>query len=289
MRIRYKNIKSILLLFFLGRLPFQESRPLFKTIRALQSNVSSCSFDDLFASVCSLQDYCATSLAPPVIASCSGDISAEWFILIQMEEICYETELRESSFARHSPNATAELPTRGFCSLESVYFNFRGAVLENAQHQEIMTHPVKGLMQQVTLYQACDDTVADSFFGRGYCADPCPQTVLQGSLVCQQPCRVCADQTQVLDCSNIHPTLLEECGNEESFTGTLIHFLRNETSSHSLWSDQADTSPVQEEPALEGDETSSTTSHAENTIPSAAFAIFSIILLLANINSTRIL
>jgi hypothetical protein len=214
----------------------------------------------------------------PMMASCSGDISNEWFILIQMEEICYLTEQRESSFARHS--STEALPERGFCSLESAYFNFRSSVLENAQHQEIVTYPVKGLLQQVTYYQPCEDEVADSFFGRGYCADPCPQTVLQGSLVCQQPCQTCPDEPtqEVLDCSNIHPTLVETCDQPDSFTEALLQYLKNETNNDSLWSDTS--SQVE----LEGDETTtSRSSPAEQSHGSWAFPLFVFLLLINDI------
>lgn len=158
-------------------------------------------------------------------------------MLIQFDELCYPSEARENSFARNTGNSSALsllLPDEGgFCSIESAYFHFRGSILENSQHQEIVTYPkeAKGLMQQVTLYTACDDAVADSFFGQqGYCADPCPKTKLQGSLACSEQCIVCADGKEVLDCSNIHASLVEECGDESAFVRALLAFLKAEAS-----------------------------------------------------------
>lgn len=216
----------ILLLFWLPLSPCTNVSEI--ASRRLQ-NTTSCSFNDLFASICSLEIYCDTlRINQGITATCSGLITGEWNIWIQFDELCYPAAAREDSFARH----TGELPEFGFCSMESAYFNYRGFVLENSQHQEIVTYPkeAKGLVQQMTFYTPCEDSVADTFFGRGYCADPCPQTKLQGSLVCGEQCLMCSDGKQVLDCSNIDANLVEQCDDESAFLRALLAYLKAESS-----------------------------------------------------------
>ena len=242
MRIHSATSTSILgslLLFVIGsRLPLSHGKQneidsvigkrIIATTRSLQS--TACSFNDLFASLCSMQDYCSTlTTTPGMTATCSGLITGEWTIAIQLDELCYPSETREDSFARNA--ADAEL-SYAFCSIESATFSFRGFVLEQSQHQEIVTYPsqAKGLVQQTTYYTACDDSVADTYFGRGYCASPCPETKLQGSLVCGEQCQVCSDGKQVLDCSNMDATLVEDCDDESAFIRALLAYLKAETS-----------------------------------------------------------
>ncbi len=192
-----------------------------------------CSFDDLLSSACSLEEYCRNVKADQGIpASCSGDVSAEWNILIQFDELCYPSQVRQDSFARNIGDTQAELPESGFCSIESALLNFKGSLFESAEYQEIVTHPAdaKGLIQRLTTYTPCDESVADTIFGQGYCADACPQTKLQASLQCGEQCIICSDGSQVLDCSNIHSTLVEECGNESAFVETLLAYLKAESS-----------------------------------------------------------
>jgi hypothetical protein len=121
----------------------------------------------------------------------------------------------------------------GYCANETTRFDFTQTVLTSVDHLEMVTHPMEkrgsfGMLMEV---QACENatvTVPFSVGDTSYCEPPCPTKVTVDDQDCNSQCIDCAgtdDTKQAVDCSNVHPTLVEMCGGDSSKNDFLVQVL----------------------------------------------------------------
>lgn len=141
---------------------------------------------------------------------CGGNIDADWYIFMEGEETCYNDLLDEEGFARSSRS----LPPAGYCSNERGFLNFTRSELVYSDVSEIITAPeeIKGTLHEVYSISECqlkNPILADYYFGRTFCDDPCPYQVQVGGLDCDKQCSECSNGMMVLNCAEIG--LVERC------------------------------------------------------------------------------
>ena len=163
---------------------------------------------------CPLWEFCTgLTFADNVEVRCGGNIDAHWYIFMEGEETCYNDLLDAEGVARSGRLLSA---STGYCSNERGYLNFTQSALVYSDVTEIFTAPdeIQGSLHEVYGISECELTdpfLADYYFGRSFCNDPCPYQMQIGGLDCAETCSACSNGKKVLDCAEISPNLVERC------------------------------------------------------------------------------
>lgn len=183
-------------------------------LRKLQETAeSSCTFEKLINKKCHLWEFCTDlTFQGNLEVRCGGNIDTNWYIYMEGEERCYNDLMDEEGFIRSGRS----LPVSGFCSNEYGYLNFTGSELIASDVTEIITAPdeIKGTLHEVYGISECqhnDPSLADYYFGKSFCNDPCPYQLQVGGLDCAETCHPCSNGKMVLKCVEISPNLVERC------------------------------------------------------------------------------
>jgi hypothetical protein len=219
-----------------------------------QVETSSCTFEAVVASECSLDDFCIalseeekelleyyTGLSeelgfpeelelelllaqiPVSSLSCGGNVESTWYIHQTYPSVCgYD----------FSPyNETTFDPETDYCYGET-YIQYFGpdGVHTHDETTDTYTQPAEGTILYMYSYIVCDEAAYDEddngeeWGGVYYCTEvSCPDVLEINGMPCEEErCGECPDGlSETWSCTDVDPTLVEECGAEEYSDCTL--------------------------------------------------------------------
>ncbi len=190
-----------------------QSRPARRRLgRALQNSSAVCTFDAFMADECSYEEFCLpTELNSAVY--CEGLPNSTWTVEVIYYALCYDDfdDLEGELY-----NASIPIPPDGYCATERELFTFAQNVLTNVTLVQSITAPYQNDVFEQYNIKACPDSeLPDFVFGENYCYDGCPVVASIGGDFCTGECTLCADGAGLLNCSNVDPTLVSTCSDED--------------------------------------------------------------------------
>lgn len=174
-----------------------------------------CTFDRLFAQECELAEYCKTwewMLSPGDTFECFGDPMTSMYGEFTWAEMCYESAEAEDGVPY---NETFDFGETGSCSYSVERYYFEGDSPTIYNWTQVFTRPSErqGVVIQTHRVFECDDP--EVYFGdTGYCTEDCHEDLSINGLDCNAGCTPCpadAEEATTVDCTNVHPMLVDTC------------------------------------------------------------------------------
>jgi hypothetical protein len=181
-----------------------------------------CNFTSLFASECTLKEYCAAEAnLTGAVVGCTGDIGSTWTIQLNVSATSCVYSDGQGPYDLNRYNSTTD-----YCYHFSYAQSFKGDRLSNATYVGYYTHPFQSVVSVAgESYAVCGpNRTADFTYGStDFCARDCSGTVSINNVQCLGQCQTCpivivnatTNETSgggsSYNCSNVDPNLVQPC------------------------------------------------------------------------------
>jgi hypothetical protein len=190
--------------------------------------LQSCTFEELTAFNCTIADFCLYEYGelPGEEVTCGGSLNDTWYARFVYDEWCF-ADYYDYEGGPYD-EATFD-PETGYCEEEIAFLNFTNLVLSAEDFNVTITRPVEsmGRIEGVYLLTSCADAEEPVYdFNRAYCYVDCPE-IHVGGIMCEKECITCPNGDQTLNCSNVDPTLVEQCNadaDDDLYEEYVAHF-----------------------------------------------------------------